>query len=147
MENTAYRTGQISRIDAALKLAQQARDISKELHTFSAESRQNTDAKQDDFAEDSLKYFDTSYSQGQVERLRLKLNDLKKQLIEIKVSNDQLLFEGGFLLCIDQKIDDIFLSNTLCLLQASDENAKHVMDDTITKLTELRALVEGESQT
>lgn len=143
MEKTAYITEQTRRIDSAIRKAQRARDIALELRQFSAEEQQASDNGEDDFAEDTLKYFDTSFSQGQVEQLRLSLNELKKKLIEIKISNDQLLFEGGFLLFIDQKIGDIFLSNTLCLLQPSDQNALAVMDDTIAKLEELRSMVEA----
>ncbi|MBE6010192.1 MAG: hypothetical protein E7236_06015 [Lachnospiraceae bacterium] len=141
MTNTAYVEEQIQRIDKAIRLAERTRDLSLELRRFSQESAKDVDVKGDDFAEDTLKYFDTSFSQGQIERLRLNLNDLKKKLIEIKIKNDELLFEGGFLLCIDQKIDDIFLSNTLCLMKPSDAKALAVMDDTIAKLKELRGML------
>lgn len=141
MANTAYIDEQIKRIDKAIKLAERTRDLSIELRRFSQESAKEVDVKGDDFAEDTLKYFDTSFSQGQIERLRLNLNDLKKKLIEIKIKNDELLFEGGFLLCIDQQIDDIFLSNTLCLMKPSDSKALAVMDDTIGKLNELRTML------
>ena len=138
MTNETYINEQIKRIDKAIKLAERTRDLSIELRKFSQQTQKNADVKGDDFAEDTLKYFDTSYTQGQIERLHLNLDDLKKKLIEIKIKNDELLFEGGFLLCIDKKIDDIFLSNTLCLMQPNDAKALEVMDDTITKLKELR---------
>lgn len=138
MANTEYINEQIKRIDKAIKLAERVRDLSIELRRFSQQSQKSADVKEDDFAEDSLKFFDTSYSQGQIERLHLNLDDLKKKLIEIKIKNDELLFEGGFLLSIDKKIGDIFLSNTLCLMQPNDAKALEVMDDTITKLKELR---------
>lgn len=143
MEKTAYINEQIKRIDSAIRKTQRARDIALELRQFSAGDQHGGETPKDSFAEDTLKYFDTSFSQGQVEQLRLCLDDLKKKLIEIKISNDQLLFEGGFLLFLDQKIGDIFLSNTLCLLKPSDQNALAVMDDTIKKLEELRSMVEA----
>lgn len=145
MGNSAYIEEQLKRIDSAIRKATRARNTALEIQQFSSESKKPETAGKDDFAEDTLKVFDTSYSQGQIETLRLGLNDLKKKLIEIKIANDELLFEGGFLFCIDQIIDDIFLSNTLCLLQANDNNTKSIMDDTIEKLNELRVQVAAKS--
>ncbi len=142
MEKATYIQEQMKRIDSAVKIAHRAKEISSEIHDFFQNSQKAVTPKAEDFAEDTFKYFDTNYVQGQLEKLRLSLDDLKKKLIEVKIENDKLLFEGGFLLCIDKKIDDIFLSNTLCLLQADDDNTSRIMDDTITKLTDLKAELE-----
>ena len=147
MKSNTYMEEQLSRIDEAIRIAGQVREISAEGRDFFSTDRVDSTSDAEGFAEDTFKYFDTSYLQGQVEKLRLGLAELKKKLIEIKIENDQLLFEGGFLLCIDQVINRIFLSNTLCLLQAEEEQTETVMVDTIEKLEELRDLILETAQT
>ena len=82
--------------------------------------------------------FDANDTVVQVARLKLQLTEFKKSMINIKIENDQLMLEGGYLPLIDDSIKEIFLSNTLCRMGAKDAAATEILQESLEKLQKLK---------
>ncbi len=131
-ENNVLQTmqGKLEEIDkitaAAYKTASSIYAIGQENEKASA------------FAQDTFMYYDMNDMQGLIETLRLFIDNLKRALIELKTYNDRLLLHGGFVKCIDSRITSLFLSTSLCHLQATDRKTIEVLQDVAAQLGSLK---------
>lgn len=149
MDRNNYLSDQIKKLDAAIGSGERALITAKTLHelyfnTTNVSTAKAGEADRDAQAiEDTLMFFDANDIQGQFEMLNLQLRDFKRHMAKIKIVNDELLVEGGFVKIIDDVIQDIFLSTTFCKLDPHDEVASKNIQSSIDKLTGLRnALVD-----
>ncbi|MCR5665696.1 MAG: hypothetical protein K6G01_02600 [Eubacterium sp.] len=127
----------IAKIEEAHQVATAARTNAVALYNVS-DSKSGTSS----FAEDTFMYFDTNDLQGEIQTLRLLIDNLKRTLIDIKTQNDRRLLHGGFISCVDREIAEMFLSTTLCKLQATDKKTITVLDEIIQKIEQLKKDVE-----
>ncbi len=148
MNDKDYILSQIDRIDTAITLGENAMKTASSLRGLFG--RQAMEARKGhsgspDFSRDAFMVFDANDTAVQVARLKLQLTEFKKSMINIKIENDQLMLEGGYLPVIDDSIKEIFLSNTLCRMGAKDAAATQVLGESVEKLkalkTELQALL------
>lgn len=141
MNDRDYILSQIDRIDTAITLGENAMKTASSLRGLFG--RQAMEARKGhsgspDFSRDAFMVFDANDTAVQVARLKLQLTEFKKSMINIKIENDQLMLDGGYIRVIDDKIIDIFLSNTLCRMGAKDAAATAVLRESIEKLEELK---------
>ncbi len=135
MTESAYLREQIAAIDQAIMTGLRARKTAKSLRDFfSSKNRELKSTEDSSFSQDTLKYYDANNALRELQTLQIQLGEMKKQLIDIKINNDKLLYEGGYLLFIDQAISSIFLKPTLCKLKAQDENTPKIIDVTIEEM-------------
>lgn len=148
MNDKDYILSQIDRINTAITLGENAMKTASSLRGLFG--RQAMEARKGhsgspDFSRDAFMVFDANDTAVQVARLKLQLTEFKKSMINIKIENDQLMLEGGYLPLIDDSIKEIFLSNTLCRMGAKDAAATQVLGESVEKLkalkTELQALL------
>ncbi|SDB23915.1 hypothetical protein [Eubacterium oxidoreducens] len=126
----------LTKIEEALQVATTAKYNAATLYDVS-------DTRASSFAQDTFMYFDTNDLQGEIQTLRLLIDNLKRILIDIKTHNDHLLLHGGFLPCVDKQIADMFLSTSLCKLLATDQKTVTILDEIIQKINILKKDVEA----
>lgn len=135
MTESAYLQAQIKALDEAIMTGLRARKTAKSLRGFfPSQDKEAGELAGGSFSQDTLKYFDANNAFRELQTLQIQLGEMKKQLIDIKIANDRLLYEGGYLLFIDQAISSIFLKPTLCKLKAQDANAPKIIDVTIEEM-------------
>lgn len=141
MDNKDYILSQIDRIDTAVTLGENAMKTAASLRGLfgrqTMEQRKGTSGSPD-FSRDAFMVFDANDTVVQVARLKLQLTEFKKSMINIKIENDQLMLEGGYLPLIDDSIKEIFLSNTLCRMGAKDAAATEILQESLEKLQKLK---------
>ena len=138
MKESAYLQEQIAALDQAIMTGLRARKTAKGLREFFVTQEKQLGDVSGSFSQDTLKYFDANNAFRELQTLQIQLGEMKKQLIDIKIANDKLLYEGGYLLFIDQAISSIFLKPTLCKLKAQDDNAPKIIDVTIEEMQVLQ---------
>ena len=139
MTEKEYIKDQIKALDQAIMTGLRARKTAKSLRGFFFSKDNKPDEPGgDSFSQDTLKYYDANNAFRELQTLQIQLGEMKKQLIDIKINNDKLLYEGGYLLFIDQAISSIFLKPTLCKLKAQDENTPKIIDVTIEEMQMLQ---------
>jgi hypothetical protein len=141
MSANTYIQEQIARVDQAIALGEKALSTANSIHGLFRQSDSEKTSKVSQsyaFSQDTFKYFDINDAQEQVARLQLQLTEFKKSMIAIKIENDQLLLNGGYLPVIDQKIAGVFLANTLCKLKARDATTTVVISQSVQILQELK---------
>lgn len=141
MNDKDYILSQIDRIDTSITLGDNAMKTASSLRGLFG--RQAMEARKGhsgspDFSRDAFMVFDANDTAVQVARLKLQLSEFKQSMINIKIENDKLMLDGGYLPLIDDKIKDIFLSNTLCRMGAKDAAATDILRESIEKLQELK---------
>lgn len=141
MDNKDYILSQMDRIDTAITLGENAMKTAQSLRGLFG--RQTMEMRKGhsgspDFSRDAFMVFDANDTAVQVARMKLQLTEFKKSMINIKIENDQLMLDGGYLRVIDDKIIDIFLSNTLCKMSAKDAAATDVLRESVDKLKALK---------
>ncbi len=141
MNRETYINNQLKSMDEALVLGRKALDMAEdiqELYCGPAGQRGEGVSEKTAFSRDTFRYFDANDAQQDMARLKLQLNGFKQRMIDIKIENDKLLLEGGYLAEIDREISGIFLKNTLCKLQAQDEKTVPVIREAVETLQKLR---------
>ena len=138
MKESTYLQEQIAALDQAIMTGLRARKTAKGLREFFVTQEKQLGDVSGSFSQDTLKYFDANNAFRELQTLQIQLGEMKKQLIDIKIANDKLLYEGGYLLFIDQAISSIFLKPTLCKLKAQDDNAPKIIDATIEEMQVLQ---------
>ena len=149
MDNKDYILSQIDRIDTAVTLGENAMKTAASLRGLfgkqAMEARKGHSGSPD-FSRDAFMVFDANDTVVQVARLKLQLSEFKQSMITVKIENDKLMLEGGYLPLIDDSIKEIFLSNTLCRMGAKDAAATQVLGESIEKLkvlkTELQEMIQ-----
>lgn len=134
MERNIYKEIQLNSLNQAIKYSEQAIDTAKALQSLFDKDKDSSDSSM----ADSLKYFDVNNAFAMVEWLQLQIKDLKSKLIEIKVNNDNMLLEGGFIRSIDEEIASVFLRNVFCKIKAMDENTVTALEDVRNTLINLK---------
>lgn len=141
MNDKDYILSQIDRIDTSITLGENAMKTAASLRGLfgrqTMEQRKGTSGSPD-FSRDAFMVFDANDTVVQVARLKLQLTEFKKSMINIKIENDQLMLEGGYLPLIDDSIKEIFLSNTLCRMGAKDAAATEILQESLEKLQKLK---------
>lgn len=138
MTESEYLREQIAALDQAIMTGLRARKTARSLRDFFSFRNNAKDNANENFSQDTLKYYDANNALRELQTLQIQLGEMKKQLIDIKIANDRLLYEGGYLLFIDQAISSIFLKPTLCKLKAQDEYAPKIIDVTIEEMQVLQ---------
>ena len=146
MDNKDYILSQIDRIETAITLGENAMKTASSLRGLFG--RQAMEARKGhsgspDFSRDAFMVFDANDTVVQVARLKLQLSEFKQSMINIKIENDKLMLEGGYLPLIDDSIKEIFLSNTLCRMGAKDAAATQVLGESVDKLNVLKKELEA----
>lgn len=137
MTQELYLNLQLHNIDVAISSAKRALDAARTLQAIFG----NKDTDRQDkgsFTKDALRYFDSNDAIKQIEWLQLQIKDLKNKLIEIKIENDKMLLEGGFVQAVDRDIAYVFVHHRLCKLQGLDPATVVALQDVIKTLEQLK---------
>lgn len=137
MKQETYIRFQLDNINEAISLGKTALDSAKSLQGRFGNRDTNTE-EADSFERDSLKFYDFNDAIKLLEWMPVQLKDFKNQMIEIKIANDKMLLEGGFIPAIDKEIAHIFLSHTLCKMKAMDPTTIEAIQDAINTLEKLK---------
>ena len=139
MNKETYRNLQLANIDNAISLGENVIKNSRTLHNL-AERKDSKGASA--FFQDTMKYFSFSDTAAAIEFLPLLIKDFKNQLIEIKIANDKMLLEGGFLSVIDKEIAEIFLQGAFGQEKISVSAAATAAEEAIEILKRLKTEIE-----
>ncbi len=141
MTEQEYLTLQEKNIDKAIALGKDLLRISASLHGVANDA--NADTADNDssssYMRDAFKYYDFNDSAVALSREPAVLNNFKQSLIDIKIANDNMLFEGGYRKDIDETISRIFLSHTLCKIKLIDKAVLDTVVDALDALEQLKA--------
>lgn len=133
MTQETYMQLQLSNLDTAIELGKSTLESALSLQALNGN---NPDS--DTFSMDSLKYYDFSDALKQLQWMQSRLKDFKNIMIEIKISNDKMLLDGGFIASIDREITHVFLSHVLCKMDALDPRTVEAIQDAIQTLEKLK---------
>lgn len=133
MTQETYMQLQLSNLDTAIELGKSTLESALSLQALNGN---NPDS--DTFSMDSLKYYDFSDALKQLQWMQSRLKDFKNIMIEIKISNDKMLLDGGFIDSIDREIAHVFLSHVLCKMDALDPRTVEAIQDAIQTLEKLK---------
>ena len=136
MTREIYTGMQLQNIEEAIEYGKRALDTARGLQMNTGMKKDNDPVNS--FSEDTLKYFDANEAFKQVECLSLQFRELKSRLIEIKIQNDRLLLDGGFIPSIDHDIADVFLRNVLCRMNPIDPKLPEAVKDVIETLENIK---------
>lgn len=134
MSMDLYYKKQLQNLHDAVNYGKRALDIAKSMQLYYDEARKD-EAKEK--SQDVFRYFDSNDAIEQGEWLQLQIKDLKNKMIEVKMENDKLLLDGGFVRCIDSEITNMFLKNTLCKMKAMDPRTMEILEETVKALEAL----------
>ncbi len=129
-----YYKMQLQNLHDAVNYGKRALEIAKNMQVYYDEARAD---KEKETSQDVFRYFDSNDAIEQGEWLQLQIKDLKNKMIEVKMENDKLLLDGGFVRCIDSEITEMFLKNTLCKMKAMDPQTMAVLKETVENLEKL----------
>lgn len=141
MTQEEYIAKQKANIDQALVSGKELLRASASLHKVcdTADKDATRNDEKLNYMRDSLQYFDFSSTAAELASMPDTLNTFKKHLIEIKIDNDKMLYEGGYRKDIDETISRIFLSHTLCKIKIIDKAVLDAVRDALAALDELKA--------
>ncbi len=97
---------QQANIDHAISLGEKVIRNSRTITEM--KNKKDNSGEASSFLQDSMMYFSFSDTAAALEFLPLLLKDFKNQMIEIKIANDKMLLEGGFVPAVDREIAEIF---------------------------------------
>lgn len=137
MTKETYLNLQRANLDQAIKLGKIALNTAYSIQTL-FKNKDVSNPKDIDFTRDSLKYYDMNDALKQLEWMHLQLKDFKHEMIEIKIANDKMLLEGGFVVSIDRDIAAVFLNHVLCKMDAMDPNTIVAIQDALNTLEQLK---------
>lgn len=141
MTHEEYIKKQLANIDSAITSAEELLRASANLHRVCDIAEEKENFRKDDaskFFRDSLMYFSFNSAAAELSHEKERLNDFKEKLIEIKLDNDRMLYEGGYRKDIDDAIANTFLSHTLCKVQVIDEKVLGTVRDAIEMLKKMK---------
>ncbi len=141
MTEKEYVTLQQSNIDKAITLGKELLRVSADLHGVADDANADTTSNDStsSYMRDAFKYYDFNTSAADLYREPALLNDFKQSLIDIKIANDKMLFEGGYRKDLDEAISRIFLSHTLCKIKLIDEKVLETVVDALETLEKMKA--------
>lgn len=146
MTQEEYIRKQITNIDSAIASAKELLRASANLHRVCDIADEKKDFRKDEaskFFRDSLMYFSFNSAATELSGEKERLSDFKAKLIEIKIANDRMLFEGGYRKDIDDAIASTFLSHTLCKIQIIDEKVLNTVREAVEMLEKMKADLQG----
>ncbi len=141
MTQEEYLTLQCTNIERSLTLGRELLRVSASLHGVAndafAEKENNDSAK--GYLRDAFQYYSFNDSAVELAREPELLNKFKQSLIDIKIENDKMLFEGGYRKDIDEAISNIFLSHTLCKIRLIDRAVLDTVVDALQVLEKMKS--------
>lgn len=111
MNKETYINLQLANIDHAIDLGNHVIKTSRTLQNM--KNKKDEAGGENAFIQDTMKYFSFNDAAASIEFLPLQLKDFKNQIIEIKIANDKMLLEGGFIPAVDKEIASIFVEGDL----------------------------------
>ena len=139
MTEKEYKELQLANIDSALEAGNHLLEVSRRLHKDFDDAEKKEDTAPVKTMQDTLMYYDFSAVATDISGLPESLRTFKNKLIEIKLANDRMLFEGGYRRDIDEEIARVFLSHKLCKCAIIDEAVIAAVKDGLATLDKLKA--------
>ncbi len=141
MTQEEYLALQQQNIETAITLGRSLLRVSAGLHGVAADASEEVSANQaaKGYIRDAFQYYNFNDSAAAISREPALLNQFKQSLIDIKIANDKMLYEGGYRKDVDDAISRIFLSHTLCKIKIIDKAVLDAVVDALGVLEQLKA--------